>query len=158
MLICHAHLSSWKWDETLFLVSDILLYRFWLTLLVSFLGHSDSLLQKMFSLAVYEAQDVRVPLLQSIQLINLHWGSSRGRQKLFCCKNKQQMWELRLKRFVVFVAPNVWHQPGLLSKPWSWNNFENFCKNRSIEAFGTDIQLKYTAGFTNCMEWKLSKG
>jgi len=34
--------------------------------------HSDSLLQKMFSLAVYEAQDVGVPLLQSIQLLNLH--------------------------------------------------------------------------------------
>ena len=38
-----------------------------------FLEHSDSLLQKMFSLAVYEAQDVGIPLLQSIQLLNLHW-------------------------------------------------------------------------------------
>lgn len=34
--------------------------------------HSSSLLQKMFCLAVYEAQDVEVPLLQSIQLLNLN--------------------------------------------------------------------------------------
>nr|XP_058960995.1 integrator complex subunit 1-like isoform X3 [Pocillopora verrucosa] len=34
--------------------------------------HSDSLLQKMFSLAVYEAHDVGIPLLKSIQLLNLH--------------------------------------------------------------------------------------
>jgi len=33
---------------------------------------SDSLLQKMFSLAVYDAHDVGIPLLQSIQLLNLH--------------------------------------------------------------------------------------
>lgn len=34
--------------------------------------HSDLLLQKLFSLAVYEAQDVGIPLLQSIQLLNLN--------------------------------------------------------------------------------------
>jgi len=33
---------------------------------------SDSLLQKMFSLAIYEAHDVGIPLMQSIQLLNLH--------------------------------------------------------------------------------------
>lgn len=44
-----------------------------------FLEHSDSLLQKMFSLAVYEAQDVGIPLLQSIQLLNLHWNESSNK-------------------------------------------------------------------------------
>jgi len=34
--------------------------------------HSDLLLQKMFFLAVYDAQDVGVPLMQSMQLLNLN--------------------------------------------------------------------------------------
>ena len=37
----------------------------------------------MFSLAVYEAQDIGIPLLQSIQLLNLHWRNESSNKLLY---------------------------------------------------------------------------
>ena len=56
--------------------NEVSVFREYGLVLIQFLflfsEFSDSLLQKMFSLAVYEAHDVGIPLLQSIQLLNLH--------------------------------------------------------------------------------------
>ena len=57
----------------------------------------------MFSLAVYEAQDVGIPLLQSIQLLNLHWDEPSN--KLFTITAvKDVVFPLSLVHCISFVS------------------------------------------------------